>query len=110
MENIRWYDKNPELSEIFEFIRGLDESMQAQIAQDILQILLNEFGLNLDEKINEISKSYDFQCKRWYDNNIDFYTSFAIIKSLPDELKSEVVKRIVESVMLTYLEGIAANG
>lgn len=110
MENVRWYDKNPELSEIFEFIRGLDESMQAHIAQDILQILLNEFGLNLDGKINEVAKAYDFECKRWYDNNIDFYTSFSIIKLLPDELKKEVVKRIVESVMLTYLEGVSANG
>ncbi len=106
MEYIRWYDKHPELSEIFEFIRGLDELQQSRIAQDILQILMNDFNLNLDEKINEVSKSYNYQCKRWYDQNIDFFTSFAIIKTLPDELKSAVVKRIVESVMLVYLEGI----
>lgn len=106
MEYIRWYDKNPELSEIFEFIRGLDENLQDKISQDILQVMMNDFNINLDDKINEVSGKYTFECKRWYDSNADFFTVFSILKTLPDGLKTEVVKKIVESVMLVYFEGL----
>lgn len=104
MRRIRWYDKNPDLKDIFEFIEGLDESIQKKIANDIVQILLNDFGLDLDEKINNISKNYTYECKRWYDNNIDLFTSFDIIKDLSEELQNEIAKKIVESILFVYLE------
>lgn len=105
MENVRWYDKNPNLSEVFEFVQKLDVSIQAKIAQDIIQMLINDFGLNLDEEINRISKNYNYECKRWYDNNIDLFSSFEIIKNLPENYKNEIVKRIVEAIWLISVEG-----
>lgn len=104
MRRVRWYDKNPGLKEVFEFIESLDEPVQKKIANDIIQILLEDFSLDLDKKINNISKNYTYKCKRWYDNNIDLFTSFDIIKSLPEELQNEIVKKIVESILLVYLE------
>lgn len=104
MRRVRWYDKNPGLKEVFEFIENLDEPVQKKIANDIIQILLEDFGLDLDEKINNISKNYTYECKRWYDNNIDLFTSFDIIKTLHKELQNEIVKKIVESILLVYLE------
>lgn len=104
MKHIRWYDKNPNLREVFEFIQGLDDLIQKKIAKDIIQILMNDFNLDLDEKINNISKNYTYECKRWYDKNIDLFTSFDIIKSLPLKLQNEIVKKIVESILFVYLE------
>ena len=104
MKHVRWYDKNPELKEVFEFIQGLDDSAQDAIAQDILQILMNDFTLDLDREINQICENYNYQCKRWYDKNIDMFTSFEIIKNLPDEMKKQVMNKIIETALLMYLE------
>ena len=105
MKHVRWYDKNPNLKDIFEYMEGLDEAVQGKIGQDILQILMNDFNLNLDEKINSITKNYNYECNRWYDNNIDLFVSFAIIKDLPEGFQEEVVKKIVESILFIYTEG-----
>jgi len=105
MQHVRWYDKNSNLKEIFEYMAELDENVQTQIGQDILQILVNDFNLNLDEKINKITQDYNYECKRWYDNNIDLFISFAIIKDLSEGLQNEIVKKIVESILFIYIEG-----
>lgn len=104
MEYIRWYDKNPDLKEAFEFIQSLNSENQNIIAKDIIQILLTDFNLDLDKKINDITKKYNYNCKRWYDNNIDLFTSFEIIRGLPDEQQQEVVKKTIETILLMYLE------
>lgn len=108
MENIRWYDKNPKLKEVFEFIKSLDESTQKSIAQEIIQILMNDAGLDSDEQINTISKNYNFECQRWYDKNIDLFTSFEIIKNLSEDVQNKIVGKIIETVLLIYFKkGIA---
>jgi hypothetical protein len=105
MKYERWYDKNSNLKAVFEFIQKLDIPVQNEVAKDILQILMVELKTDLDEKLNCISKNYNYECKRWYDKNIDLFSSFELIKNLPDELKNKVVKKIMESVLLMYLGG-----
>lgn len=102
MEAIRWYDKNPVLKEVFDFIQKLDGDAQKELAKDIIQILMTDLDLDSDEQINNIIKNYNYKCKRWYDNNIDLYSSFEIIKELPPPQKSEVIKKIIESALLMY--------
>lgn len=105
MKYVRWYDRNPDLKEVFEFIQELDNSVKNEIAKDIMQILVNDFNLNLDEKINMISKNYTFNCKRWYDNNIDLFSAFEIIKSLPVEVQNQIVRKIIDTILFIYFEG-----
>lgn len=102
MQNIRWYDKNPLLKEVFEFIQKLDTTAQNEIAKDIIQILMNDLHLNLDEQINNINKNCNYEFKRWYDNNINLFSSFEIIKGLPELQQKEVLKKIIESALLMY--------
>jgi hypothetical protein len=104
MKYIRWYDKNPDLREVFDFIETLNEQYQIKIAHDILQILMNNFNLDLDKEINEITNNYKFSCKRWYDKNIDLFTCFEIIKGLSDELQEKVIRKIIQTALLIYLE------
>lgn len=110
MKHIRWYDKNSDLKDIFEYLEGLDGSIQRKIAEDILQILMNDFHLNLDEKINNIAKNYTYECKRWYDYNIDLFTAFEIIKTLSKDLQTKLIEKIVESLMLSILNGEVTKG
>lgn len=111
MKHVRWYDKNPDLKDVFDFIEELDESVQNKVAQDIFQILINDFRLDLDEKINTISKNYNYECKRWYDGNIDLYSSFEIIKSFSPQMQEQIIKKIIESILYIYIEESGAiNG
>lgn len=105
MKHVRWYDKDSNLKAVFEFIQGLDIPVQNEIAKDIIQILMNELQPDLDKKLNEISKNYNYECRRWYDKNIDLFSSFELIKNLPDEMKTDVVKKIIESALLMYFSG-----
>lgn len=109
MKHLRWYDKNPKLCELFELIQNMDNSAKDNLAQDIIQILINDFELNLDEEINNISKNYTYKCQRWYDYNIDLFSSFEIIKTLPEEMQNKIVSKIVETIWLLYLEYEGAN-
>lgn len=102
MKYVRWYDKDANLKAVFEFIKGLDVPVQSEMAKDIVQILIKEFDFDLDEKINEINRTCDYEYRRWYDKNIDLFSSFELIKNLPDDMKREVVKKIIESALLMY--------
>lgn len=110
MKYVRWYDKNPNLKQVFDFIQELDKPFKDEIAKDIIQILVNDFGLNMDEKINNISKNYNFDCKRWYDNSIDLFSSFEIIKSLPVQTQDEIVKKIIDTIMYIYFNEGGEHG
>lgn len=105
MKHVRWYDKDANLQAVFEFIQGLDLPVQNEMAKDILQILVKELGIDLDKQINNIQKNYNYECRRWYDNNVDLFSSFELIKNLPDEMKQEVVKKIIESALVMYFGG-----
>lgn|SRR5574344_174957 len=105
MQKIRWYDKNLLLKETFEFIERLDDISQGELAKDILQIVLNELNLDKDKCINEIGRNYNYTCKRWYDDNIDLYTSFEIIKQLDEVQQKRVVQKIIESAVFMYFKG-----
>lgn len=104
MKYERWYDKNSYLKDVFSFIEMSDTSVQEKIAEEIIQILINDFNLDLDKEINNISRSYTYKCSRWYDNNINLFSSFEIIKNLPDKKKNEVVKKIIETIFFVFLE------
>lgn len=99
----RWYDKNPDLKYVFGLIKLLDKPIQDSIAQDILQILMTDYGINLDEEINTISKNYNYKCNRWSDKNIDLFTSFEIIKSFSSESQTSLAQKVKTSILLTYL-------
>ena len=107
MKKIRWYDENPDLKEAFEFIKGLDSQAQKSIAQDILQSLMGDFGLNLDEQINTITKNYNPKYDRWYDQNVDLFMSFELIKKMSPQLQQQVIKKINTSILFIYLSEVA---
>lgn len=102
MKNIRWYDKNPDLKHIFEIIKNMDEGKQRVIAQDIIQILISVLKLNLDEEINKIGSTNIYDYRRWYDNDINLFTSFEIMKNVPDNIQQDIAKKIAESMLLVY--------
>lgn len=104
MKTIRWYDKNPILKDVFEFIQKLNDETQKEIAKDIVQILMTDKTLKSDELINKIGANYNYKCQRWYDNNIDLFSAFEIIKDLPEIHQYEITQKIIESALLMHFK------
>lgn len=102
MKHVRWYDKDARLKAVFEFIQGLEIPVQNEMAKDIIQILMEELQPNIDEMLNDVTKNCNYEYKRWYDKNADLFSSFELIKNLPDEMKTQVVRKIIESALLMY--------
>ena len=97
----RWYEKNPDLTELINFIQSLDVEKQNIIAQHLLQILINECGIDLDKEISAIStKNYSYN--RWYDKNYDISTALELLKNLSEVKQQFVVKRIVTEIIMSY--------
>ncbi len=98
---MRWYEKNPELSEILNFIQTLDSEDRDVIAKHLLQIVVNECNIDLDEEISQISeKKYAY--KRWYDGNMDLSTSLEFMKNLSKFQQDYVVKRFLSEIIMSY--------
>lgn len=104
MKNIRWYDKNPDLKELFEFIEKCSDENKRLIAHDVVQVLITDFNLNLDETINNITKNYTYQPKRWYDENIDLFSAFEIIKGFELQQQEQIIDKIIQTILIMYEE------
>lgn len=104
MKNIRWYDKNPDLKELFGLIEMCSQESQRLIAHDILQVLITDFGLNLDNTVNKITKNYNYKPKRWYDENIDLFSAFEIIKEFGASEQEMIIERIIQTILNVYEE------
>lgn len=98
---MRWYEKNPELSELLNFLQSLDYDDRVIVTQHLLQIVIMECGINLDSEISAISeKKYSY--KRWYDDNFDLSASLEFMKNLPKSKQDYVVRRFLSEIIMSY--------
>ena len=97
----RWYEKNPDLLELVTFMENLESEEQNFVANHILQILVNECGINLDEELSKFSKN-NYSYKRWYDEDVCVSNMFELLKSLSDEMQNYVVKRALVEIIMAY--------
>ncbi|MBR1943757.1 hypothetical protein IJ843_08495 [bacterium] len=97
----RWYEKNPELSELIAFVQTLDEDDRVTVAQHLLQILVNECGIDLDVEFSKISlKNYSYN--RWYDEIFDLSSALELLKNLPENKQEYVIKRFLSEIIMSY--------
>lgn len=110
MQKIRWYDKNQQLSALFSFIEAQDENTQQDIAKILLQLLINEFDINLDQEISKMSLQQDYDYKRWYDSNIDLFSITELTKSLSFEQQVLFAQKATAELFLDSLKKDSQNG
>lgn len=97
----RWYENNPDLTELLNFIQSLDVESQNIISQHLLQILVNECGIDLDKEISKFSTN-NYSYNRWYDKNINTSTALELLKNLPEVKQKFVIKRIITEIIMSY--------
>lgn len=97
----RWYEHYPEVVELMAFIQSLEPEKQVFISQQLLQILINECGLNLDKELTRISKN-DYTYERWYDQDYGLSASFELMKKLPEAKRNFVVRRLLSEIVMGF--------
>ena len=100
---MRWYEQNPELSEILNFVESLNEAERNSVSQSLLHILITECSINLDSEISDIAdKKYSYN--RWYDDIYDLSSAMEFLKGLPQNKQQYVVKRFLSEVLMSYVK------
>ena len=101
---LRWYDQIPELEKVMLFLEKLPKEKQAFIAQDLLQIIMNEADVDINESLKYIDAAKDFPKNRWYDAEPELANSLEVIKSLSYKKQQIVLSKLVESMYQFYIE------
>ena len=98
MNEIRWYDDDEDLKQLFAFLEEVPENARHIIADDILQILFQEIKMDVNSVVNELSKLKSNHNNRWYDKEVNIQSCIEIIKLVPKNQKRELIMRIVENL------------
>ena len=101
----RWYDNYSDISQLFSFLEALDERKRKIVANEILQIVFCELGVDVNEKVNELSLLKHDYDKRWYDIDIDVQSSIELIRGLSENERQEVLSRVIETLRQFIIKG-----
>ena len=84
MKFLRWYDKDPELSELMQTLENLDKDTLAVIAQDFIQTMMEDELINSDDALQTLINNIPPGYNRWYDKNYDLHS---VLELLPHSHK-----------------------
>ena len=104
MKYVRWYDKDPDLSNLMTFLEGLSDEVREEVAQDLIQIIMSELNTNKDGEISILADNKITEYKRWYDKNLSLHSAIEIIKNLGDKERREIISLIMESIVQILTE------
>lgn len=94
----RWYDKDEDITHLLNFLESINPRHRKIIANELLQIIFRELGVDVNQKIMELNYLKPEQNKRWYDNDVDVQSSIEMIKNLSDTQRHELLVRIIETL------------
>ena len=98
MKHFRWYDNYPALKELIAVLESLDSQTIDLLAQDFIQIIMDNGFASADSTIDLVNKNSPDKYNRWYDKNYNLHTCIELLKSLPDEKKEILIKSLQESI------------
>ena len=109
----RWYDEDPVLSKAIEQLRQASSSYQAQIALNIIKIVVEhqleeETHLSIDtlnESLAKGSIAKDAHIRRrWYDVHETLSSAMELLKDCPDDLQAQIIPTIASMIEKTLEE------
>lgn len=104
MQYVRWYDKDPDLSNLMKFLENLNEDIRTEVSRDLIQIILGELNTNKDGELSVLSDFKITDYKRWYDKDISLHSAIEIIKNLDENHRAEIISLIMESIVQILTE------
>ena len=98
MKYTRWYDKDPVIQEFMNALERLDQDTISLLAQDFIQIMMEDDEINAEEILQSLIKNVPPGYNRWYDTNYDLHSCLEIIKTLPFEKQQSIISKFKESM------------
>jgi hypothetical protein len=108
----RWYDKDPVLSRALEQLRNAPDKYQAQIALNIIKIIV-EHRIEEETEIQagELDESLPYkqpwgnnQNRRWYDVHETLRSAMQLLHDCPDDLQTRIIPSIATMIEATLEE------
>ncbi len=97
MNNIkrRWYDEDPTISLAVSLLENTDKKKQLECAGFIKE-KSHSFNIYIPE--NKLEDSFNYFCKRWYDEDKEIADGFEYLKLMPFEMQKETALEIIEKL------------
>ncbi len=97
MNNIkrRWYDEDPTISLAVSLLENSGKSDQIKCAE-FIKDKSHSFNIYIPE--NKLEDSFNYFCKRWYDEDKEISDAFEYLKLMPFELQKETALEIIEKL------------
>ena len=102
----RWYDNNPQATEVFNLIQSLDEASQQILSDNIIHIVNQiknvkkenvekELSLGLDRVLGLYKSS---NARRWYDQNSELSNAIRMLSAQPEEDFNNIMEGLYNSL------------
>lgn len=96
----RWYDEDPELSQIVAKLQYSSDEIKSKVAMLIIKTIINrniqtsEYD-SIEDMLISINAGYlDPRRSRWYDVNSTTRTAMQMLHDLPPDVRSEITYEI----------------
>ena len=108
MTYTRWYDKDEKLKLIVQFLECLDEQTKHEIANDLIQLILDYKKNKSDDMIELLDQNYVEIRNRWYDKTDDLHFAIELLKQTTSEERHEIIRELMYSLL--YFKNATFNG
>jgi len=98
MEQRRWYDRDPILSEALELLRLSPEKTKEEAANFMIQ-LQEQVAADVIERVYDIMQTYQGKGNRWYDNDPVVMKGIELLREAPPK-----IQRVAALKLLLALE------
>ena len=89
---MRFYDFDPDFRAFMTLFERLDDSVQEEIAQDIIINIARYVNKNNDFSLNNIKPEKEY--KRWYDASPAVHTAIEEFKKLDKKTRDEMIASV----------------
>ena len=98
MEQRRWYDRDPILSEALELLRLSPEKTKEEAANFMIQ-LQEQVAADVIDRVYDIMQTYQGKGNRWYDNDPVVMRGIELLREAPPK-----IQRVAALKLLLALE------
>ena len=106
----RWYDQDPVLYRAIEQLRAAPDRYQAQIALNIIKIIVeHQIELETDLPVEDLDSALNYRRgmkpshghRRWYDVHETLSSAMKLLEDCPDDLQRRVIPSIADMIETT---------
>ncbi|HEY9745390.1 MAG TPA: hypothetical protein V6C99_04145 [Oculatellaceae cyanobacterium] len=103
----RWYDQDPVLARAIEQLRTAPDRYQAQVALNIIKIIVeHQIELETDLPVEDLDSALnyrrgmqaDHRHRRWYDMHETLSSAMRLLEDCPDDLQRRVIPSIANMI------------